>query len=52
MNIADMAILTFNAESALLRVIEKMTEKNGAAATTIQTDMMHCYLNDAVVQSE
>ena len=47
MNIADMAILTFNAESALLRVM-KMTEKNGAAATTIQTDMMHCYLNDAV----
>lgn len=47
MNIADMAILTFNAESALLRVI-KMTEKQGEAAASIQTDMVRCYLNDAV----
>ncbi len=47
MNIADMAIVTFNAESALLRVI-KMTDKQGAAAVTMQTDIMHCYLNDAV----
>lgn len=46
MNIADMAILTFNAESALLRTI-KMTDKVGEAATSLQTDMMHCYLNDA-----
>jgi alkylation response protein AidB-like acyl-CoA dehydrogenase len=47
MNIADMSILTFNAESALLRVI-KMTEKQGEAATSLQKDMMQCYLNDAV----
>jgi alkylation response protein AidB-like acyl-CoA dehydrogenase len=47
MNIADMAILTFNAESALLRLI-KMTEKQGAAAVSTQSDMMHVYLNDAV----
>ncbi len=47
MNIADMSILTFNAESALLRVI-KMTDKQGDAATSLQKDMMNCYLNDAV----
>jgi hypothetical protein len=47
MNIADMAIVTFNAESALLRVI-KMVDKEGEAAAQIQIDMMHCYLNDAV----
>ncbi|MEO5944918.1 MAG: acyl-CoA dehydrogenase family protein [Ferruginibacter sp.] len=46
MNIADMAIQVFHAESALLRVM-KMTDKQGAAAASIQTDMMHCYLNDA-----
>ncbi|MEO6405090.1 MAG: acyl-CoA dehydrogenase family protein [Ferruginibacter sp.] len=46
MNIADMAILTFNAESALLRVI-KMADKN-AETSSIQADMMRCYLNDAV----
>ncbi len=45
MNIADMAITTFNAESALLRVI-KMSETNAADAT-LQTDMMQIYLNDA-----
>ena len=47
MNIADMAIVTFNAESALLRVI-KMTDKQGEAGVSIQKDMMHVYLNDAV----
>ncbi|MEP7163207.1 MAG: acyl-CoA dehydrogenase family protein [Ferruginibacter sp.] len=47
MNIADMAIATFHAESALLRVI-KMVDKEGEAAAQIQTDMMRCYLNDAV----
>jgi alkylation response protein AidB-like acyl-CoA dehydrogenase len=45
MNIADMAIITFNAESALLRAI-KMSETNAADAA-LQTDMMHIYLNDA-----
>ncbi len=47
MNIADMAIATFNAESALLRVI-KMVDKNGEAASQIQIDIMRCYLNDAL----
>jgi alkylation response protein AidB-like acyl-CoA dehydrogenase len=47
MNIADMAMETFVAESALLRVI-KMTDKQGAAAVQSQTDMMQCYLNDAI----
>jgi alkylation response protein AidB-like acyl-CoA dehydrogenase len=47
MNIADMALQVFHAESALLRVM-KLTEKVGAEAASVQTDMMHCYLNDAV----
>ena len=45
MNIADMAITTFNAESALLRA-NKMSETNAADAA-LQIDMMHIYLNDA-----
>jgi hypothetical protein len=40
-----MAIATFNAESALLRVM-KMSETNSDDAG-LQTDMMHIYLNDA-----
>jgi alkylation response protein AidB-like acyl-CoA dehydrogenase len=47
MNIANMAILTFNAESTLLRVM-KMTDKNGEAACSHQIDMMRVYLADAV----
>ena len=47
MNIADMAIQVFHAESALLRVI-KMTDKQGDAAVAVQTDIMRCYLNDAL----
>lgn len=47
MNIADMAIETFVAESTLLRII-KMVDKDGEAAATAQIDMMRCYLNDAV----
>ncbi len=46
MNIADMAIETYNAESALLRVI-KLTEQKGAAATQLQGDIMRTYLYDA-----
>ncbi|MFM2361015.1 MAG: hypothetical protein RLY16_3008 [Bacteroidota bacterium] len=46
MNIADMAIETFVAESALLRVI-KLHETQGEAACRLQTDLMRCYLNDA-----
>ncbi len=47
MNIADMAIETFIAESTLLRVM-KLTDKQGEAAAQLQIDIMHCYLNDAV----
>jgi alkylation response protein AidB-like acyl-CoA dehydrogenase len=46
MNIADMAIETFHAESALLRVM-KLVEKQGEAATALQIDMMRTYVYDA-----
>ncbi len=46
MNIADMSIETFVAESTLLRII-KMTDKD-EAGSRIQSDMMRCYLNDAI----
>ena len=46
MNIADMAIETFVAESALLRVM-KQTEAKGAAAVQNENDMMKVYLTDA-----
>jgi alkylation response protein AidB-like acyl-CoA dehydrogenase len=46
MNLADMAIETFNAESVLLRVM-KMTEQKGDAATQIYQDIMRTYLYDA-----
>ncbi|MGN6298094.1 MAG: acyl-CoA dehydrogenase family protein [Ginsengibacter sp.] len=47
MNIADMAIETFVAESMLLRVI-KLTNKTGEDNAKVQIAMMKCYLNDAV----
>ena len=47
MNIADMAIETFTAESTLLRVI-KMVDKKGEAASQVYIDMMRNCLNDAV----
>lgn len=46
MNIADMAIQTFNAESALLRVARLVDEK-GEAACQNELDMMRIYLYDA-----
>ncbi|HEX3024284.1 MAG TPA: acyl-CoA dehydrogenase family protein [Chitinophagaceae bacterium] len=46
MNIADMAIEAYHAESALLRVM-KLVDKQGEAATAIQIDMMRTYLYDA-----
>jgi len=46
MNIADMAIQTFNAESALLRAA-KLVEEKGEAACQFELDMMHTYLYDA-----
>jgi alkylation response protein AidB-like acyl-CoA dehydrogenase len=45
-NIADMAIETFVAESMLLRVI-KISEKNGEENSKVPITMMKCYLNDA-----
>jgi alkylation response protein AidB-like acyl-CoA dehydrogenase len=46
MNIADMAIHAFNAESVLLRVM-KMTEQRGEAAAQLYQDIMRVYLYDA-----
>ena len=46
MNIADMAIETFVAESFLLRVM-KAFDKTSKEQTKIQSAMMHCYLIDA-----
>ena len=46
MNIADMAINTFNAESALLRAI-KLSDRNGKEATQFEWDIVHTYLYDA-----
>lgn len=46
MNIADMAIKTFTAESALLRVM-KLAAIKGEAAIAFETDMMRTYLTDA-----
>ncbi len=47
MNIADMVIETFVAESFLLRVM-KASDKNGGENTKIQIAMMQCNLNDAI----
>lgn len=47
MNIADMMIETFVAESCLLRMI-KASSNQAADSVNIQLDMMRCYLNDAV----
>jgi hypothetical protein len=46
MNLADMAIQTFTAESLLLRVM-KMTDQRGEAATQLYQDIMRVYLYDA-----
>jgi hypothetical protein len=46
MNIADMAIETFNAESALLRVM-KLAERKGESEIQFELDSMHVYLTDA-----
>lgn len=47
MNIADMAIQTFVAESMLLRV-QRGVEKSGEENNTVQMAMLHVFLNDAV----
>ena len=46
MNIADMAIETFNAESVLLRVM-KMVDQKGETACQLYGDIMRTYLYDA-----
>lgn len=46
MHVADMAILTFNAESALLRA-EKLVAQKGEAAAQNECDMARTYLYDA-----
>jgi len=46
MNIADMAIATFNAESVMLRVM-KMAGQKGEAAAAPWMDIMRTYLYDA-----
>lgn len=46
MNIADMAIQVFTAESALLRVM-KIADQQGAEAAGLQADIVHTYLYDA-----
>lgn len=46
MNIADMAIQTFNAESVLLRIM-KMAENKGEATIGLYKDIMQTYLYDA-----
>ena len=46
MNLADMAIETFNAESVLLRVM-KMVDQKGEAVCANHIDIMRTYLYDA-----
>jgi alkylation response protein AidB-like acyl-CoA dehydrogenase len=46
MNIADMIIATYNAESALLRVL-KLVELKGEEACKFEIDIMNTYLFDA-----
>ena len=46
MNIADMAIETFNAESALLRLM-KLSQKNGEDAVQFELDITKTYITDA-----
>ncbi len=47
MNIADMAIETFVAESTLLRVM-KLSDKNCEENSKVEIAMMQCFLNDAI----
>ncbi len=47
MNLADMAIDVFTAESTVLRT-EKLIEKQGEEATALQIAMTKCYVNDAM----
>jgi alkylation response protein AidB-like acyl-CoA dehydrogenase len=49
MNIADMAILTFHAESALLRAI-KLSDQRGESAVAYELDLTRTYLYDSADQ--
>ncbi|MEO6914953.1 MAG: acyl-CoA dehydrogenase family protein [Chitinophagaceae bacterium] len=49
MNIADMAIATFNAESALLRAI-KLVDQRGETACAYELDIVRTYIYDAADQ--
>jgi alkylation response protein AidB-like acyl-CoA dehydrogenase len=46
MHIADMAMITFHAESALLRVM-KLTSSKGAEAVAFEKDILHTFLYDS-----
>ncbi len=46
MNIADMALDTYNAESALLRLM-KLVDRKGEAACKFESDIVRTYLYDA-----
>jgi len=46
MNIADMSIIAYHAESALLR-LEKLTVMKGEAAASVQADIVRTYIYDA-----
>src|SRR5690606_27270283 len=46
-NLADVCILAYMAESALLRV-EKLVSLHGEEASKVQIDMVRVYLNDAL----
>ena len=46
MNIADMAISVFNAESVMLRVM-KIVDRNSEAGSQVYLDIMRTYLYDA-----
>jgi alkylation response protein AidB-like acyl-CoA dehydrogenase len=50
MNLADMAIDVFTAESTILRT-EKLIEQRGPEATKLQVAMTKCYVNDAMERS-
>jgi alkylation response protein AidB-like acyl-CoA dehydrogenase len=51
MHIADMAMITFHAESALLRVI-KLTSSKGEQGSPFETDIMHTFLYDSANKIE
>jgi len=46
MHIADMAMITFHAESALLRVM-KLTASRSAASVSMEMDILHTFLFDS-----